>query len=79
MMTASFLGPFSRGEVLDGLPAVAEEVPLNASEVGDEGLAHMSKSVSYMDARPSPHSRWRNQDENRPRLNWIIDEERRRR
>ena len=75
MMTASFSGPFSPGGVPDGLPAVAEEAaPSNASEVGDEDLAQMSKSMSYMDARPSVHSRWMSQDGNRPRLDWIIDE-----
>jgi len=75
-MTASFSGPFSPGGVSDGLPAVVEEAPSsNASEVGDEDLAQMSKSMSYMDAPPSLHSRWMSQDGNRPRLDWIIDEE----
>ena len=75
MMTASFSGPFSPGEISDGLPAVAEEAPSsNASEVCDEDLAQMSRSMSYMDPRPS-HSRWVSQDGNRPRLDWIIDEE----
>ena len=74
IMTASFSGPFSPGGVSDGLPAVVEEAPSsNASEVDDEDLAQMSKSMSYVDARPSLHSRWRSQDENRPRLDWIID------
>ena len=68
MMTASFSG------VSDGLPAVVEAPSSNASEVGDEDLAHMSKSMSYMDARPSLHSRWMSQDGDRPRLDWIIDE-----
>ena len=75
MMTASFSGPFPTGAIPDGLPVVAEEVPSsNASEVGDEDLMQMSKSMSYMDARPSFHSRWVSQDGNRPRLDWIIDE-----
>ena len=75
MMTASFSGPFSPGGVSDGLPAVVEEAPSsNASEVGDEDLAQMSRSMSYMDTRPSLHSRWTSQDGNRPRLDWIIDE-----
>ena len=43
------------------LPAVVEEAASsNSSEAGDEDLAQMSKSISYMDARP--------------RLDWIIDE-----
>ena len=74
-MTASFSGPFSPGGVSDGLPAVVEETPSNGSEVGDEDLAQMSKSMSYMDARPSFHSRWMSQGGDRPRLDWIIDEE----
>jgi phosphatidylinositol 4-kinase type 2 len=75
IMTASFSGPFSPGGISDGLPAVAEEAPSsNASEVGDEDLALMSKSMSYMDARPSIHSRWMSQEGDRPRLDWIIDE-----
>lgn len=74
-MTASFSGPFSSGGVSDGLPAVAEAPSSNASEVGDEGLAQMSKSMSYMDAGRPPHSRWMSQDEDRPRLGWIPDEE----
>ncbi|KAF9650860.1 hypothetical protein BDM02DRAFT_3092313 [Thelephora ganbajun] len=75
IMTASFSGPFSPGGISDGLPAVVEEAPSSStSEVGDEDLAHMSKSMSYMDARPSSHSRWMSQDGNRPRLEWIIDE-----
>ena len=75
MMTASFSGPFSPGGVPDGLPAAVEEgAPSNASEVGDEDLAQMSRSMSYMDARPSVHSRRMSQDGNRPRLDWIIDE-----
>ena len=75
IMTASFSGPFSAGPVSDGLPAVEEEaLSSNASEVGDEDVAHMSKSMSYMDARPSFHSRWVSQDGNRPRIDWIIDE-----
>ena len=75
IMTASFSGPFSPGGTPDGLPAVAEEAPSsNASEVGDEDVAQMSKSMSYMDGRPSLHSRWLSQDGNRPRLDWIIDE-----
>jgi len=75
MMTASFSGPFSPGGISDGLPAVVEEAPpSNASEVGDEDLTQMSKSMSYMDGRPSFHSRWMSQDGNRPRLDWIIDE-----
>jgi phosphatidylinositol 4-kinase type 2 len=79
IMTASFSGPFSPGGISDGLPAVVEEAPSsNASEVGDEDLAQMSKSMSYMDARPSFHSRWMSQDGDRPRLDWIIDEGRRR-
>jgi len=28
-----------------------------------------------MDGRPSSHSRWLSQDGDRPRLDWIIDEE----
>jgi phosphatidylinositol 4-kinase type 2 len=78
MMIASFSGPFSPGDLSDGLPAVAEEAPSsNASEVGDgdEDFAQMSKSMSYMDGRPPVHSRWASQDGNRPRLDWIIDEE----
>ena len=75
MMTASFSGAFSSGGVSDGLLAVLEGTPSNASEVGDEDLAQMSRSMSYMDAGPSFHSRWVCQDGNRPRLNWIIDEE----
>ena len=75
MMTASFSGPLSSGGVSDGLPAVVEAPSSNASEVGDEDLGQMSKSMSFMDARPSPHSRWMSQDGNRPRLDWIIDEE----
>ena len=75
MMTASFSGPFSPGGISDGLPAVVEEAPSsNSSEVGDEDLAQMSRSMSYMDGRPSFHSRWLSQDGNRPRLDWIIDE-----
>ena len=75
IMTASFSGPFSPGGISDGLLAVVEEAPSsNASEMGDEDLAQMSKSMSYMDARPSFHSRWMSQDGNRPRLDWIIDE-----
>lgn len=70
MMTASFSGGIS-----DGLPAVVEAPSSNASEVGDEDLAQMSKSMSYMDARPSLHSRWLSQDGDRPRLDWIINEE----
>jgi len=71
-MTASFSGPF----VSDGLSAAVGEAPSsNASEVGDEDLARVSKSMSYMDAPQSLHSRWMSQDENRPRLDWIIDEE----
>ena len=76
MMTASFSGPFSSGGASDGLLAVVEEAPSsNASEVGDEDLAQMSRSMSHMDARTSFHSRWVSQDGNRPRLDWIIDEE----
>lgn len=76
MMTASFSGGFSSGGVSDGPLAVVEEAPSsNASEVGDEDLAQMSRSMSYMDARPSLHSRWVSQDVNRPGLDWIIDEE----
>ena len=75
MMTASFLGPFSPGGVSDGLLAVVEQAPSsNASEVGDEGLAQMSKSPLYMDARPSLHSKWMSQGGNRPGLDWVIDE-----
>jgi len=75
MMTASFSGPFSPGGVSDGLPAVVEEThSSNASEVGDEDLMQVSKSMSYVDARPSVHSRWMSQDGDRPRLDWIIDE-----
>jgi len=75
MMTASFSGPFSPGGISDGLPAVAEEAPsTNASEVGDEDLIQVSKSMSYVDARPPVHSRWMSQDGDRPRLDWIIDE-----
>ena len=73
-MTASFSGPFSPGGISDGLPAVVEAPSSNGSEVGDEDLAQMSKSMSYMDARPPLHSRW-TQDGDRPRLDWIIDEE----
>ena len=74
IMTASFSGPLSPGAISDGLPAVAEEAPSsNASEMGDEDLMQMSKSMSYMDARPSLHSRWVSQDGNR--LDWVIDEE----
>ena len=75
MMTASFSGPFSSGGVSDGLPAVVEAPSSNASEVEDDDLAQMSKSMSYMDARPSVPSRWMSQDGDRPRLDWIIDEE----
>jgi len=75
MMTASFSGPFSAGNIPDGLPAVAEEAhSSNASEAGDEDLAQMSKSMSYMDARPPFHSRWVSQDGGGPRLDWVIDE-----
>ena len=74
VMIASFSGPFSSGGVSDGLPAVVEAPSSQASEVGDEDLAQMSKSMSYMDARPSFHSRWMSQDGDRPRLDWIIDE-----
>ena len=79
IMTASFSGPFSAGALPDGLPAVVEEAPSsNTSEVGDGDLAHMSKSMSHMDARPSFHSRWVSQDGGGPRLgprlDWIIDE-----
>ena len=75
MMIASFSGPFSTGATPDGLPAVVEEAPSsNGSDVGDEDFAQMSRSMSYMDARPSFHSRWVSQDGNRPRLDWIIDE-----
>jgi hypothetical protein len=56
------------------LPAVVEAPSSHASEVGDEDLAQMSKSMSCMDARPSLHSRWVSQDGDRPRLDWIIDE-----
>jgi len=76
IMTASFSGPFSPGGASEGLLAVVEEAPSShASEVGDEDLAQMSKSMSYMDGRPSSHSRWLSQDGDRPRLDWIIDEE----
>jgi len=34
----------------------------------------MPKSMSYMGARPSLHSRWLSQDGNRSRLDWIIDD-----
>ena len=75
MMTASFSGPSSPGGIPNELPAVAEETPSsNASRVGDEDVAQMSKSMSYMDGRPSLHSRWLGQDGNKPRLDWIIDE-----
>jgi hypothetical protein len=74
MMTASFSGPFSSGGVPDGLPVVTEAPSSNASEMGDEDLAQMSKSMSYVDARPPFHSRWMSQDGDRPRLDWIIDE-----
>ena len=76
MMIALFSGLFFPGDTPDGLPAVAEEAPSsNASKVRDEGFAQMSKSMSYMDGRPPVHSRWASQDGNRPRLDWIIDEE----
>ena len=75
MMTASFSGPFSTGGIPNGLPAVVEEATSSdGSDVGDEDFAQMSKSMSYMDARPSFHSRWVSQDGNGPRLDWIIDE-----
>jgi len=35
----------------------------------------MPKSMSYMYVKPSLHSKWLNQDGNRPRLDWIIDDE----
>ena len=74
MVTTLFPRPFSQGGVSDGLPAVGEEAPSsNVSEVDDEDLARVSKSMSYVDASPSLHSRWRSQDENRPRLDWIIN------
>jgi phosphatidylinositol 4-kinase type 2 len=57
MMTASFSGPFSSGGISDGLPAVVEAPSSNPSEVGDEDLAQMSKSMSHMDAKPLLHSR----------------------
>ena len=58
MITASFSRPFSSGGVSDGLPAVVEEAPFsNMSEVSDEDLAQMSKSMSCTDVRPSLHSR----------------------
>ena len=73
-VTASFSGPPPRG-FPDGLQAVAEEAPSsNASEGEDGDVAQMSKSISYMDGRPSLHLRWLSQDGNRPRLDWIIDE-----
>lgn len=75
VMTASFSGPFSTGGVSDGLPAVAEAPSSNGSEVGDDDLAQMSKSMSYVDGRPPFHSRWMSQDGDRPRLDWIVDEE----
>jgi len=54
---------------------VVEEAPSsNVSEVGDEDLAQMSKSMSYMDATPSFHSRWMIQTGGMLRLDWIIDE-----
>jgi len=75
IMTASFSGPFSTGALPDGLPAVVEEMPSsNVSEVGDEDLAQMSKSMSHMDGRPLFHSRWMSQGGGGPRLDWIIDE-----
>ena len=75
IMTASFSRPFSPGGIPDGLPVVAEEAPSsNASEVGDEDVVQTSKSMLYMDARPSLHSRWLNQDRNRQILVRIIDE-----
>ena len=75
MMIASFSGSFSAGALTDGLPAVVEETPpSNASEVGDEDLAQMSKSMSHMDGRPLFHSRWVSQGGGGPRLDWIIDE-----
>lgn len=74
IMTASFSGPFSAGGVSDGLPAVAE-ASSNGSEVGDDDLAQMSKSMSYVDGRPPLHSRWMSQDGDRPGLDWIVDEE----
>ena len=74
IMTASFSGPYSTGGISEGLPAVAEAPSSNASDVGDEDLAQMSKSMSHMDPRPSFHSRWMSQDGNRPRLDLIIDE-----
>ena len=50
MVNPSFSGPFSTGGILDGLPAVVEEATSSdRSDVGDEGLAQMSKSMSYMD------------------------------
>ena len=55
-----------------------EEAPYsNASEVGDEDLTQMPKSESYMNARPSLHSRWMSQDEfeQTEALDWIIDTE----
>lgn len=59
MTIASFSEPFSPGGVSDGLPAVVEKAPsLNVSKVSDEDLMQMSKPISYMDARPSLHSRW---------------------
>jgi hypothetical protein len=56
---------------------VVEAPSSNGSEVGDEDLAQMSKSMSYMDAGRPLHSRWMSQDGGRPRLDWIIDEEER--
>ena len=74
IMTASFSGPFSSGGISDGLPAVVEAPSSNGSEMGDEDVAQMSKSMSYMDAVPPLHSRWMSQDGGRPGLDWIIDE-----
>ena len=58
MVAALFPGPFSQGRIPDRLSAVVEEAPSsNASGAGDEDLAQMSKSMSYMDGRSPLHSR----------------------
>lgn len=71
VMTTSLSRSFPLGGVSDGKPEVVEEAP---PPNVPEGPAQMSRSMSYFDVRPSLHSRWMNQDGDRPRLDSIIGE-----